>query len=145
MDAMWPRLLPVIAVALSLHAAEHHGPSGFYIVSQFFSNYRAFLYYRLLYVRADGAGAFVRYIRVAPIDSFCLTGQTVQAMDFRVSHLSPAQLVKHNNPCTIDPKALTSTLDKYKQTGSFFETASFSVAAECGGSSVSFAVQTLKA
>ncbi len=96
---MWSRLLPLLAVGLSLHAAERPGPSRFYIVSQFFSDYGGFLYYRVLDVRPAGPDTLVRYIRVAPIDSFCLTGHTVQAMEFTVAHRSPAQLVEHNNPC----------------------------------------------
>ena len=130
----------VLAVGLSLHAAEHLGPSWFYIVSQTFSDYKGFLYYRVLDVASDGPNTLVRYIRVAPIDSFCLTGHTVQAMDFRLANRSPAQLVAHSNPCAVNPSMLRAVLDKYKQGGSFFETMSFSVVAECGGSSVAFAV-----
>jgi TonB family protein len=137
---MWSRLPLVLAISLSMHATEHPGPSKFYIVSQFFSDDGPSFYYRVLDVKSDGPNTLVRYIRVAPINAYCLTGHTVQAKDFRLADRTPAQLVSHGNPCAIDPKMLPAIFDKYKQGGSSFETMSFSVVAECGGSSVAFAI-----
>jgi hypothetical protein len=61
-------------------------------------------------------------------------------MDFKLARRSPAQLVAHSNPCAVDPRTFRAVLDKYKGGGGFLETMSFSVVADCGGSSVAFAI-----
>ncbi len=134
----WPTLLAVSigAAAVVGQGAELADPSEFYIVSEYFSDNGALFYYRLIDVRPDGPGSLVRYARIAPFSPYC-SRTIVQAAEAKVPNISPAQLVKNNNPCGVSPKALHAALRKYAQTGGVFETISFGISARCGDSSVS--------
>ncbi len=134
----WPPLLAlsITAATLAGQTAELAEPSEFYIVSESFSDNGALFYYRWIDVTPDGAGSLVRYARIAPFSPYCLR-TIVQAAEAKVPNVSPAQLVKNNNPCDIKPSALHAALGKYAQTGGVFETIGFGIRASCGNSSVS--------
>jgi TonB family protein len=133
---MFWRLLIIAAMAIAAHGAELAGPSEFYVVSQFFSDYGAQFYYRDIDVKQVGSDSVIRYARVAPTNVYCRR-LIIQAVEARVRDKSPAQLVGINNPCAVKPAALRAALHKYPQRGGGFETISFGIVAQCGPSSVS--------
>ena len=111
------------------------GPSQFYIVSEFFSDYGPSLYYRILDVRQDGPDSLVRYVRIAPMNIYC-PGRIVQAVEARVPNKSPAQLAGGNNPCAITPASLRSAVKRYSRKVGTFETIRFGIVALCPTSPV---------
>ncbi len=110
------------------------GPSGFYIVSESFSDDGAQFYYRLLDVKQDGPDSVVRYVRIAPT-GFCQR-LVVQSAEARMRDTSPAQLAGKDNPCAVRPEALMTSLKRYARAEAVFEAISFGVVAQCGPSSV---------
>jgi len=136
---MLQRMLIVAALAALAQATEAPSPSGFYIVSVFFSEAGPHYYYRVLDVRRDGADSVVRYIRVAPESLIC-PRVIVQAAETRLRDRSPADLVGADNPCAIDPRSFRAALKRYQQTIGTLETISFGIVAQCGETPVSLAV-----
>jgi TonB family protein len=134
----WRLLLIVFAAAIA-QGAEPAGPSEFYVVSASFSDYGPAFYYRVIAVKPDGPDSLIRYARIAPMNLSC-PRRIVQAAEARVRNTSPAQLVKSNNPCAVQPRALGSALKKYAQTVGVFESISFGIVARCGSSSITLAL-----
>jgi TonB family protein len=132
------RLCLIVAAMSLMDAAEAPAPSQLYVVSVFFSDNGALLYYRLTEVRPEGTGSLVRYIRVAPVNTMCARRMIVQAAEVRTPNASPAQLVRNNNPCAMKPSAFRSTLKKYARRSGIFEANSFGLAGQCGTSSTVF-------
>ena len=130
----WRLLLIGIAATIA-QAKDLAGPSEFYVVSQFFSDYGALFYYRVIDVRPDGSDSLIRYLRIAPTNVFC-PKLIVQAVEARMPNVSPAQLLKNNNPCSVKPASLRAAVKKYTRKVGLFETISFGVVAKCGSSSV---------
>ena len=64
-------VLACAIVAVTAHAADRPAVSGLYIVSAFFSDNGAALYYRLIEVSPDGRDSIVRYSRVASVNIYC--------------------------------------------------------------------------
>lgn len=133
----------VASVAVIAQGAELVGPSRFYIVSEFFSDNGARLYYRLIDVSPDGSDSVIRYARIAPADAYC-PHLGVQATEGRVRDESPAQLVGRNNPCAVEGASLRAALNEYRQRGGGFEFASFGIVAQCGHSSVTLRLPSFK-
>ena len=119
-----------VAMTALSRAADSAGPSQFYIVSEFFSDYGPSFYYRVLDVRQDGPDSLVRYVRIAPMNIYC-PGQIVQAVEARVPNKSPAQLAGGNNPCAIKPSSLRSAVKRYSRNVGTFETIRFGIVALC--------------
>jgi TonB family protein len=131
------RLLITAIMAVIAHGAEVAGPSQLYIVSTFFSDNGAALYYRVIEVKQDGPDSLVRYSRIASVNLFC-PRMIVQSAEGRVHNTSPGELVKDSNPCAVKPKSLRATLRKYTRTVGVFEAISFGIVAQCGSSSIAF-------
>jgi TonB family protein len=130
--------LCVLAVALSLaRAADSSGPSEFSVVSVFFSDDGALLYYRLTEVKPDEAGSLIRYVRIAPANGLCARRIIVQAAEARVPD-TPASLAKNNSPCAVNQSVFRSTVKKFSHRGGYLEAIGFGLAAKCGSSSVLF-------
>jgi TonB family protein len=134
----WRLLLLGIAATIA-RGAEPGGLSALYVVSDSFSDNGAQFFYRVIDVHADGPDSVVRYARIAPINMYC-PRMIVQAAETRLRKISPAGLVKDNNPCTVRPRALQAAVKKYAQRVGVFETISYGIVAQCGPSSVSFAL-----
>jgi TonB family protein len=126
------------------HAAETAGPSEFYIVSVFFSDNGALFYYRVIDVQTDGPDSLIRYTRIAPTNDYCRNRTIVQTATARVRNMSPSQLVKGNNPCSVKPEKLDGALKKYIHTTGAFETISFGIVAKCGSLSVTLGLPTIE-
>jgi TonB family protein len=132
------RLLVAVGVVAMARAAETP-LTGFYIVSEFFSDNGAQFYYRILEVSPHGNGSVVKYVRIAPTNVFC-PRQVIQAAEQTVVGRSPADLVGQDNPCAVKPAELNTVLRKYPGNEAAFETISFGIVAQCGDSSVSLAL-----
>ncbi len=134
-------LLKLVTTGLiAMFAYAPPGPSQFYIVSEFFSDYGAAFYYRVLDVRPDGPDTLIRYIRVAPLSVFCERSMIVQSAEAVVRNESPAKLLQHNNLCAIRPIDLKAAIQRYPGREGAFETISFGIVAQCGDSLQTFAV-----
>ncbi|HXN45051.1 MAG TPA: energy transducer TonB [Bryobacteraceae bacterium] len=129
------RLLLVGIAATVAYGAQPGGLSAFYVVSD--SSAGAGLYFRVVEVHADGSDSLVRYVRVASMNVYC-PRMVVQAAETRVHGVSPAQLVKDNNPCAVKPRDLRTALREYPQKAGILENVSVGIVAQCGSSSVSF-------
>ena len=121
-------------------AAPVAGPSQLYVVSTFFSDNGALFYYRVIDVRPEGTGSLVRYIRVAPANTYCPRTIVVQAATATLPNKPPAEIVGTNNPCAVTPTDLHSALRKYKRTIGVFESISFGIVARCGSSPVTLSL-----
>src|SRR6266496_3053308 len=121
------RLLLISIMATIAYGAKAPGPTEFYIVSAFFSDFGALFYYRVIEVKPDGSDSLIRYTRIAPIDVYCGSRRMiVQAAAARVHNTSPSQLVK-SNPCDVKPEAFQSLLRKYRQPAGVLESISFGI------------------
>jgi TonB family protein len=136
---MLQRILITGILAILARGAEAPKPSGFYIVSVFFSDNGAQFYYRVIDVKQDGPGSLARYIRVAPSNLYC-PRIVVQAAEARLHDKNPAQLLGGNNPCAVKPGSLRAVLKRYAQRDGHLETTSFGIVAQCGGSVVSLGI-----
>ena len=117
------------------HCAARSARTSFYVVSAFFSDHGAALYYRLIEVSPDGPDSLVRYSRVASVNIYC-PRMVVQSAGARLRNTSPAGLLQDNDPCAVKPATLRSRLSKYHRRLSYLEAFSFAVVAHCGSRSV---------
>jgi len=117
------------------HCAARSARTSFYVVSAFFSDHGAALYYRLIEVSPDGPDSLVRYSRVASVNIYC-PRMVVQSAEARLRNTSPAGLLQDNDPCAVKPATLRSRLSKYHRRLSYLEAFSFAVVAHCGSRSV---------
>jgi TonB family protein len=122
-------------MAILACGAESAGPSGFYIVSVFFSDHGAAFYYRITDVQPDGHDTIVRYVRVANSNLYC-PRKMVQAATARIPGKQPKDLVQAANPCAVKQGAWNSALKKYSRRGGGFEFMSFGIVARCGDSNI---------
>ncbi|HEV1285978.1 MAG TPA: energy transducer TonB [Bryobacteraceae bacterium] len=86
-------------------------------------------------VKQDGAGAIVRYTRVATVNVYC-PRIILQSAEARIRDKSPGDLVKTANPCAVNPRSLAAEVKRYPRSESVFEAISFGIVAECGPASV---------
>ncbi len=135
MTMCWRLTITAIMTAVALRAAVT-APSQFYIVSVFFSDNGPAFYYRLVDVRQDGPDSLVRYSRIATVNLYC-PRTIVQSAEVRVRNTAPGELVKANNPCSVNTDALKASLKRYARVQGVFEAISFGVIAQCGSSSIS--------
>src|ERR1700693_2875673 len=117
---MLQRLLTIGLMAALVQAAKAPAPSQFYIVSAFFSDNGALFYYRMIDVKQDGAGAIVRYTRVATVNVYC-PRIILQSAEARIRDKSPGDLVKTANPCAVNPRSLAAEVKRYPRSESVFE------------------------
>jgi TonB family protein len=131
---LW-RLLAIGVLAVLAQGAKIPDPSGFYIVSAFFSDNGALFYYRVIDVKQDGVDSIVHYTRVATVNIYC-PRMIVQSTEARIRDKSPADLVRTANPCAVNPRSLAAEVKKHPRRESVFEAISFGIVAECGAESV---------
>jgi TonB family protein len=122
----------IALIAINAWCAEISAPSQMYIVSAAFSDFGALFYYRVVDVRMDGPDVVIRYSRIGWTNPTFCARKIVQSAQIRLRNRTINDLVKANNPCTVDPSDLTAAVKKYSTTAGHLETFSARVVATCG-------------
>jgi len=106
--------------------------SGYYVVSESFSDNGALFSYHVIEVKPDGPDTIVRYIRVAPLSKMCSRRVIVEVRETKLRDTTPADVAGQSNPCHVDATAFDKALERYPQKANIFEAVSFGIVARCG-------------
>jgi len=117
--------------------AEENGRSkldGFYVVREAISDASPFWFKYILEVSPDKDGATVRYIRIAPLNSWCRHAITLKAAVVHLRGRSPRDLVGAGNPCVVTHDDFERVIENSRvaHMEGLFDSALWNVVARCG-------------
>jgi hypothetical protein len=131
-----PRLLPAFLAATAFAASSP--PSWFYAVSAS-ADSRNRIDARIVEAVSDGPDTLVRFIRIAPLTSYC-PRPIVQVKEIHVRNNPLAGFTAKFNPCDIAPEILRASLKHYAKPGSDSDSPKLGFIARCATSTISFPI-----
>ena len=139
---MWWKLISLLLVLGGVirpvvARAEENGwwkLDGFYVVREAISDASPFWFKYILEVSPYKDGATVRYIRIAPLNSWCRHAITLKAAVVHLRGKSPRDLVGAGNPCVVTHDDFERVIENSRvaHMEGLFDTALWNVVTRCG-------------
>lgn len=129
------RMWLIAVLSLIAQAAEPAHPSQLYIVSVYLTDNGPSAYYHLLELQPNGSGSFVRYTSMGLANNQIILRTASKQLPKTVS-----QLTAQNNPCAVSPGALKVAVQRFHRSEPSLLSLTYGIVAQCGASSVTFAV-----